>query len=74
LASEQQRYGALCAAQARNSVTTPNVDRRVWLPCCGACGLASGDTQDFEIQGHNVIVGKAGICGKPLAATVVPTQ
>jgi hypothetical protein len=92
-AAEAQQPATLAVTIGTPSApATSVVDTRPVIPCAAKPGfivaslagevsgwaLASGDAQDFEISGHNVVVGKSGIaaanCGKPLAVTVVPTQ
>jgi hypothetical protein len=87
-----QQPATLAVTIGSQAAPVTSVDTKPVVPCNARPGfivasstgevsgwaLASGDAQDFEISGHNVVVGKSGIaaanCGKPLAVTVVPTQ
>jgi len=90
-ASAQQPATLSVTIGAPSAPATSVVDTKPQIPCRAPPGfivaslsgevsgwvITSGDAPDFEISGHNVIVGKNGIasasCGQSLALTVAPT-
>jgi hypothetical protein len=87
-----QQPATMAVTIASPSAPATSVDVRPAIPCNSKPGtivasmsgevsgwtITGGDTQDFVVSGHNVVVGKSGIasasCGQALALTVVPTQ